>query len=536
MKKNSTLLFFILLTIITYSQNLVLNGDMESWENSSTPTSWELYDNVTQNSTYVHGGTYSAAQMSASSTQKLRQDVINIIGGQEYTTEAKSRIWSYWMEDGTYLDDDEDVLRPSEYSVENPNWQHYTVTLIAPMNANEFRFDVRTYHQDNATGSYIFYDDFSISAETTVYPEPSSYPSNFVAAASGLTISLTWNQAFGTQLPTGYLIYGEVGGSPVFEVPVDGTPVANDLDWSDGKVAVNVGFGTGNYDFGSLDPSQEYSFIIYSFTNSGSNINYKTDGNPPTASATTANVSQVVFEPFDSDLGVFTGYNVSGPQEWEWADFGDPPGCAKGNGYSGGPVANEDWLISPKMEVGNYVQLSLGFQHARNYATNDGLEVSVSTDYSGTGDPNSANWEFITSMFTFPQSGSWTFIDAGTADISSYITNNTYIAFIYNSTNSDASTWEIDNVQVLGVIGTGISNNELNEFEVYPNPADDYILLKSENLRFINIYTLNGSLVHKSLINSNNNRVDISNLPAGLYFVEGVTNTGSRYTKKISIK
>ncbi len=110
MKKNSTLLFFILLTIITYSQNLVLNGDMESWENSSTPTSWELYDNVTQNSTYVHGGTYSAAQMSASSTQKLRQDVINIIGGQEYTisyyyldntTEAKSRIWSYWMEDGT---------------------------------------------------------------------------------------------------------------------------------------------------------------------------------------------------------------------------------------------------------------------------------------------------------------------------------------------------------------------------------------------------------------------------------------------------
>lgn len=545
MKKTFTIILSVAISVFAFSQNLVLNGDMESWDNATTPTSWELYDNVSQNTTTVHGGIYSAAQMSASSTQKLRQDVNGIIGGTQYTIsfyffdntlDAKTRIWSYWMEDGTYLDDNQEELRPGEYSTENPDWQHYSVTLTAPLNANQFRFDVRTYNQDGATDGYIYFDDFSITAETTTYPEPSNYPTNVMAAASGLTINLTWDESVGAQLPSGYIIYGKMSEFPPTNVPVDGVPVENDLDWSDGNVAVNVGYGSGGYSFGSLNPSQMYTFAVYPFTNSGSNIDYKTDGTAPAAGATTANISQVVYEPFDSDLGVFTGYNVTGPQEWEWADYGDPPGCAKGNGYSGGAVENEDWLISPILEVAGYLELSLGFQHARNYASNDGLEVAVSTDYSGSGDPTAANWDYITDMFTFPQSGSWDFIDAGVADISNYISASTYIAFVYNSTDSDASTWEIDNVEVLGVLGTGVKENADVNFNIYPNPTVNYVNISSKDVVSVNFYNTNGQLILSKEIVNETESISLENFTTGLYFMEAVSVNGDRVTKKLSVK
>ena len=545
MKKLSTILIFVFLAGFAFSQNLVLNGDMESWDNPTTPSDWELYDNVTQNTANVHGGTYSAAQMSDASTQKLRQDVFNIVGGQQYTisyyfldnvTDARTRIWSYWMEDGTYLDDDEEVLRPSEYSVENAQWQHYTVTLTAPLNANEFRFDVRTYKQDGNYGGNIYFDDFSVSGETIIYPEPSNYPTNVVATASGLTIDFSWDESVGTQLPTGYLIYGYASASPVFDVPVDGIAVANDMDWSDDKVTVNVGFGSGSYSFGSLDPNQAYTFIIYPFTNSGDNIDYKTDGTAPSAGASTSNVSQVVYEPFDSDLGVFSQFSVTGPEEWEWASYGEPPGCAKGNGYSGGPVENEDWLISPKLEVENFVSLTLSFMHARNYGTNEGLEIAVSTDYTGTGDPNNASWDYITGEFNFPLQGSWDFNDAGTADITEYASGNTYIAFVYNSTSSDAATWEIDNVEVLGILGTGIDSEVESDIRVYPNPASGFVNIETELPGEVNIYSINGTIVLSSKLESGQNRISVNSLNSGLYFIEKINNNKSRSIEKLTIK
>ena len=57
--------------------------------------------------------------------------------------------------------------------------------------------------------------------------------------------------------------------------------------------------------------------------------------------------------------GAWTGYTVTGDQVWEWDTYGVPPGCAKMNGYSGGAVANEDWLISPAIDLSNKTLSSL---------------------------------------------------------------------------------------------------------------------------------------------------------------------------------
>ena len=135
MKKFLSIITVVAFAMISYQsigQNMVTNGDLESWDNATTPTSWDLFDNISQESTEVHGGIYSAAHESDASSQKFRQDIDGIIGGQTYhivyyykdnDPAARTRIWSYWMQDGNYLDADEDVLRPSEYSEDNPDWQ-----------------------------------------------------------------------------------------------------------------------------------------------------------------------------------------------------------------------------------------------------------------------------------------------------------------------------------------------------------------------------------------------------------------------------
>jgi len=158
----------------------------------------------------------------------------------------------------------------------------------------------------------------------------------------------------------------------------------------------------------------------------------------------------IYYEPFDADLGQTTTFSVIGAQVWGYAAFGNPPGCSAMNGYDGGAQDNEDWLITNAINCTNYTNITLSFDHARNYADNAGLSVLISTNYDGTGNPNSFTWTDLTSQFTFPATGSWSFIDAGTVDINANVGAATYIAFKYLSTTTGASTWEVDNITVSG--------------------------------------------------------------------------------------
>ena len=367
-------------------------------------------------------------------------------------------------------------------------------------------------------------------------PEPSNYPTDFSALVDGLSINLTWTESVGTQLPSGYLLLGEKLASKSFDIPVDGIPVENDLDWSDDQVSVNVLYGVGEYLFAGLEANTTYAFTIYPYTNAGVNINYKTDGIVPNIISITENIATISNEGFDAGLGTWTQYSTVGDQVWEWADYGNPPGCAKMNGFAGSAVENEDWLISPSIDLTGYMDITFGFDQARNYASNDGLFVLVSTDYDGTSDPNTGTWEDITSSYSFPDPGSWSFIDAGTSDISTYTSSATYIAFLYTSTTSAACTWEVDNAEVLGVLNTGIDTKNITKLNVYPNPATSKININSYESGILRIISITGKLLFEKELVVGVNSVDIEMLNEGLYIVETLTNSGIVSTGKLAVK
>jgi len=148
-------------------------------------------------------------------------------------------------------------------------------------------------------------------------------------------------------------------------------------------------------------------------------------------------------EEFNQSLGNFTQYNVLGDQVWTGQTYDD--GCVTMSGFvSGTQYANEDWLISPLISLDAKSNVKMIFREAMNFAGNINQEarVYVSTTYSGTGDPNEADWTELTG-FTRAAGNSWSFVNTSEIDLSAYDGQGIYIAFRYTSTTSVAGTWEI---------------------------------------------------------------------------------------------
>jgi len=126
-----------------------------------------------------------------------------------------------------------------------------------------------------------------------IEPEPTNYPVNFTATTvSGSEIRVTWTDAIGSQLPAAYLIKAAVDPStPV--APLDGTPESSTF------LINNTYQGFGEVLFSGLTPLTTYHFYIWPYTNTGANIDYKTDGSAPEASATTYETASLVVINFD---------------------------------------------------------------------------------------------------------------------------------------------------------------------------------------------------------------------------------------------
>ncbi|NJM79839.1 MAG: DUF5017 domain-containing protein [Flavobacterium sp.] len=152
-------------------------------------------------------------------------------------------------------------------------------------------------------------------------------------------------------------------------------------------------------------------------------------------------------ESFSTNWNNWVKYNVSGTQVWSLnTQFGNPGNCALMSGFSGGSNANEDWLISPVINLSAVTSATLKFQTASRFSGNL-LEAKISTNYDGTSNPNTATWTNLTATLdTNTSSYIWT--DSGAIDISAFTGGNVRIAFKYTSTSSASRTWEVDNVKI----------------------------------------------------------------------------------------
>jgi len=159
---------------------------------------------------------------------------------------------------------------------------------------------------------------------------------------------------------------------------------------------------------------------------------------------------QLLFKDFDDNSVTSGGWivqQVIGVETWTTSTAGgapEPYGVI--DNFNGTNSQTESWLISPALDLSASTAANLSFENACNY-TGAALQVLISTNYSGTGDPNGAAWTALTATWS---AGSWAWVNSSVIDLSAYLQSNVRIAFKYTGSNSDGKTWEIDDIEING--------------------------------------------------------------------------------------
>ncbi len=180
MKKNYifTLLITLCLTGASFGQEMIVNGGVESWDDTTTLSDWSKAEVLTQ-STDAHSGTYSAVRTGGSGTKDLGQTITGIVPGNSYTVsfwykvtagdDQDARIWCAWKNgSSTVYNTDSastDPLRGPENGYLDNNggvWTQHTVTVTAPADVDAFYYEVRSY-----TNSTTHWDDLSFIENST---------------------------------------------------------------------------------------------------------------------------------------------------------------------------------------------------------------------------------------------------------------------------------------------------------------------------------------------------------------------------------
>lgn len=182
------------------------------------------------------------------------------------------------------------------------------------------------------------------------------------------------------------------------------------------------------------------------------------------------------------------------------------------NNYNANSYA-DDWLISPAVDLSDYVNCHLSFDTWTNFSDDiTGLKVYLSND--------NENWDEINPLLSSTASQNWVY--SGEIDLADY-QQNVYVAFRHQSTgtsSSETTAWAIDDIQIIGSNPSSVEPNILYpdyNLKIYPNPLSmgrnnssttiSYNLPEQYESAEIEIFNLKGQSVRNFHISQNSTHI-----------------------------
>jgi len=553
----------------TFGQELLVNGDFETWTDPTTPTSYELIQSVEQESTEVHTGTFAAKHTGG--TTKISQTVTGITAGTSYTISlwykidgafgdgTDARIWSYWKAGSSNISDNANELRGpnNAYFDANGNqWTEYTVTLTAPATADTFYFEVRTYGS-----AVVYWDDFSVFQESTAVPTLGVTSPNDGDNVAGPDVNVelsVQNFVVANGTGDGHIHYTVDGGSVVMKY--DTTPI------------VLTGLSTG-----------EHTIDLQLVDNSHMPLS------TPVTATTTFNVYEVQALPFTESFDYTAGETIAQQPAWTNYFSGDDalvetgsltyPGItASGNsmsfdGSGADPVVDYTPTAAGKIYASFILQVT-----ALDAGATDGYFATLRTD---SGSYESRLWITPTGATTYRIgiSNGGTLTQIAPTDLN--VGDTAFIVFNYDIDNDTVSTWvnpvfggvepTADATEASGSTGNTFSQllirqdsatetpfiildelriattwseaslttqefNTTANFSIYPNPTNTgfvNITTKANTAVNVTVFDVLGKQVLSKTLN--NNTLDVTSLTTGVYILK-LNQNGTSTTKRLIVE
>lgn len=169
-----------------------------------------------------------------------------------------------------------------------------------------------------------------------------------------------------------------------------------------------------------------------------------------------------------------------------------------------------DYVISPAIVVTAGVSDKLTF-----WAKNRGAGLTEKIDVKVSATTPTAEAFTKTIAKDLQPTTSWT---QYTYDLSDYIGQKIYIGF-YSATQ-DMWFIGIDDFRISGS-DVKISQTDIPKFSVYPNPVKDFLNISSNaKIKEISIYDLSGKLHKNEILNTENAKINVKDLPSGHYILK----------------
>lgn len=149
------------------------------------------------------------------------------------------------------------------------------------------------------------------------------------------------------------------------------------------------------------------------------------------------------------DINGWAQYIEAGTETWEGRSYNGL--YAQFSAYGTGEVSNISWLITPAIDLSEYSEVIFNFDSKDGYSNGDPLTVLISTDYTGTGDPNSSTWADLDPILSTGNTSGYAsaWVESGDLSLDDYCGGIVYIAFKYEGGDpSLTTTMQINDVTV----------------------------------------------------------------------------------------
>ena len=156
----------------------------------------------------------------------------------------------------------------------------------------------------------------------------------------------------------------------------------------------------------------------------------------------------------DINLAGWTNSALKGNRKWQGKTYQSEK-YAQATSYNSSDAENVSWIITPPVTYSS--DLKLSFKSAMAYFKHDGLSVWILTGYNGN--PEDAEWTQINATLANSASGDNNWVPSGDIPIQNFVpsgySGNIYIGFRYQGTQTNTTTFRLDEVKINTTGGGG---------------------------------------------------------------------------------